>query len=517
MFNILIEPLIRIETASGTVIRVTLPELLAKAAADDLVSFPGLRPHQRHAWHSFVVLLAVNAMLAAELEEPPDDPETWREALRRLTPDHPDDSPWSLVAPDDRPALLQPVASLGTGFKTAATPDELDVLVTSKNHDVKQSRLVFADPEEWLFALVTLQTTEGFLGSGNYGISRMNGGFSNRPGLSISPPGGTGAHIRRDIVGLLRVRDDIVDAYPAFAGFLVLVWLEPWDGTTALAPSALDPFYIEICRRVRLRSDDDGQLSAALAGSKVARIATDKNGGGLTGDPWTPVDIGSAPKALTVDGRGFHYKRFADILVGRNFKPAPLQRIGGNEEGLAGGAEFVARALVRGQGKTEGFHERRIHAPSSVVRKMAEGRDDLLARLAAERIIDAGHVRSALRTALLVLYQNGPEVLKPKDPNSDKRASPVLDRFESEIDRDFFEHLFAIADTVEERRHERIKDWLDEIRSRASRLLEAAETGSSMSSVRKLRAQVRARRAFNGVFMKHFKHLYPKETKNDAA
>jgi CRISPR system Cascade subunit CasA len=62
------------------------------------------------------------------------------------------------------------------------------MLVTAKNHDVKAARLTEAGIDDWLFALVTLQTMEGIGGRNNYGVSRMNGGFANRPGFSIAPP-----------------------------------------------------------------------------------------------------------------------------------------------------------------------------------------------------------------------------------------------------------------------------------------------------------------------------------------
>ena len=80
------------------------------------------------------------------------------------------------------------------------TPDDLDVLVTSKNHDLKQTMALDCAVEDWIFALVNLQTMAGFLGSGNYGIARMNGGFSARVCLGLAPVDGQmGAHLCNDI------------------------------------------------------------------------------------------------------------------------------------------------------------------------------------------------------------------------------------------------------------------------------------------------------------------------------
>ena len=80
------------------------------------------------------------------------------------------------------------------------------MLVTAKNHDLKQAVMTEARAEDWLFALVTLQTMEGFLGAGNYGISRMNGGFANRAAISLAPPGGPAAQWRRDLRQVLALR-----------------------------------------------------------------------------------------------------------------------------------------------------------------------------------------------------------------------------------------------------------------------------------------------------------------------
>ena len=71
------------------------------------------------------------------------------------------------------------------------------MLVTAKNHDLKSSIAAQANVDDWIFALVTLQTMEGFGGVGNYGIARMNSGFGNRPAFSLAPVGqNPGAHVR---------------------------------------------------------------------------------------------------------------------------------------------------------------------------------------------------------------------------------------------------------------------------------------------------------------------------------
>ena len=111
----------------------------------------------------------------------PDSADEWGRIIRNLTSDYPDDEPWRLVVPDiARPAFMQPPATspeLEKDFKNeVATPDALDMLVTSKNHDLKAAVAGEARTDDWVFALVTLQTMEGFGGRYNYGISRMPSG-----------------------------------------------------------------------------------------------------------------------------------------------------------------------------------------------------------------------------------------------------------------------------------------------------------------------------------------------------
>jgi CRISPR system Cascade subunit CasA len=211
-YDLLSNELIRVTVNSGGNYHSSLPGLFAALMRDEVTAFPGLRPHQRHAWHAFLVQLGTLAILRMSRQQAPETEEEWRQLLRGLARDHPDNFPWRLVSPLNEPAFLQAPVPNGTEEQLkhiVSTPDALDMLVTAKNHDLKQEVMSGGAIEDWLFALVTLQTMEGFLGAGNYGISRMNGGFANRPSLGIAPPGGPGAHVRRDISRLLELRGQI--------------------------------------------------------------------------------------------------------------------------------------------------------------------------------------------------------------------------------------------------------------------------------------------------------------------
>ncbi|MEI2746967.1 MAG: hypothetical protein V9G22_16900 [Ottowia sp.] len=171
-FNLLYEPLISWrDVTHGAAHRSSLPEVLVALAADTLRDFPRLRAHQRHPWHAFLVQLAAIALHHAGQSQPWLTADEWRAALRALTPDDPDDAPWCLVASPGRPALLQapvPGENPATWNNLLHAADALDMLVTSKNHDRKAARARQAQVDDWLFALLSLQTQEGVLGSGKF-------------------------------------------------------------------------------------------------------------------------------------------------------------------------------------------------------------------------------------------------------------------------------------------------------------------------------------------------------------
>lgn len=516
--NLIRDTIIRVRLAGGLRDIVAVPALYEALAADRVESFVGLRPHQRHAWHALLCQIGAVACLQAGLEKPPADAATWAKILSALTPEFPDGEAWSLVSPPDKPAFLQPVVGPLQGLKPLSTPDELDMLVTAKNHDLKGARMAHAQPDDWLFALVSLQTSEGFLGAGNFGISRMNGGFANRPGVGMAPPGDIGAHVMRDIRRLIDRYERTLDEYSYYDddGW-ALLWLLPWDGSTTLSRKGLHLYYVDICRRVRL-SEADGEIRAWVGNSKAMRVAMTKEEGGVTGDPWTPIRTGpDGNKALTVDARGFDYRRLADILTHKDFVAAPLQEFGDEESGA--GWTLVCRATARGQGKTEGHHERRELIPAGAVLRIKRGEFDRLGGISAKRISEAGAVRSALRFGLMTLFQYGPESTDTsrRHPSSN-RAEPFLDRFENLVDKDFFEELFEefSAEPGDKATTLRVA-WLQDLLGRARDILKAAESGSPTSTIRRHRALVRAESALNRGFFgsKELKDYF--ERKKDAA
>ncbi len=298
--DLLTDPLLPVVADDGTR-DGDLPTLLARYAKDAVRDLPFLRPHQQAPWHQFCVQLAALALHRGNHDSVPAEAEGWRELLRGLTAEAwPGDEPWRLMCADPtRPAFMQPPIPKGSADPhrvLVETPDDLDVLVTSKNHGVKQTQAGNAAPAAWIAALVTLQTCGGYLGAGNFGVARMNGGFATRPCIGLVPTGGTpGARWRRDVTVLLRNRTWSFDRVEEFAetGGHALLWCLPWDGVESFNLGALDPWFIEVCRRVRL-AEDNGRLVARTAGSATTRVAA-KTRSGNVGDPWIPIDLRRAP------------------------------------------------------------------------------------------------------------------------------------------------------------------------------------------------------------------------------
>lgn len=491
-WNLLEEPLIRWRSTDGGNLHSTsLPQLLAAMVANEVRDFPALRSHQRHPWHAFLVQLGAIALHHAGQSQPWHTAADWRTALLALTPDDPDGAPWCLVAPADRPALLQapiPGENPATWNNLLHAADALDMLVTSKNHDLKAARARHAQADDWLFALLSLQTQEGFLGSGNYGISRMNGGFASRPGVGVAALGAWGQRWQADITSLLAQREHIANTYSlAHTGGHALLWLLPWSGADALALQALDPLYIEVCRRVRLAAPQ-GRIQAHVTGSKVARIAA-KDTNGVTGDAWTPIETAKG-KALTVSRNGFGYKLMSELLVSDGYTLGAAWRLDGWPQDAT--LQVIAQATVRGQGKTEGYYERRVPISPKMRRLLVGGQRPLVATLAQKRIKAIGEIHQLLEQALVLLFANG-------NHNKHKKelASRFAKPFELHEDSRFFDDLTRHVEAEGDQQDVVYVKWMDALTGRAKTVLQQAFVAGPRSGIQRYKAQATALEHFD--------------------
>ncbi|WP_324403822.1 type I-E CRISPR-associated protein Cse1/CasA [Ottowia sp.] len=370
--------------------------------------------------------------------------------------------------------------------------DALDMLVTSKNHDLKAGRARGAQADDWLFALLSLQTQEGFLGAGNYGISRMNGGFASRPGVGVAAVGHWGQRWQSDIASLLAQRERMANTFGlAPADGHALLWLLPWSGTDALALESLDPLYIEICRRVRLTAPM-GKIQAHTTGSKVARIAA-KDSNGVTGDAWTPIETAKG-KALTVSRNGFDYKLMNELLTGDVYTQGAAWRLGGWSQETT--LQVIAQVTVRGQGKTEGYHERRVPISPKLRLRLMGAQRPLLAAQAKKRVQAIADMRKLLWSSLVLLFANGES--DHGDETVSNRASRFAQPFEQQEDARFFDDLTQQAEAEVEQQETVYLQWLLGLADRAEAVLLQAFDAGPRSGMQRYKARSAALARFHG-------------------
>lgn len=427
--DLLNEPLIQTDTGWHS-----LPGLLAAMARGEVQTFSAMRPHQRPAWHMFLVQLSVLALDAAGLRDLPQAEDVWRAALRALTPGFAGDEPWHLIGAErDKPAFLQPADPGGLKWTGVATPDALDMLITSRNHDLKREIARQAAPQDWIFALVSLQTMEGFGGAGNYGIARMNGGSSSRVLLGLAPASAGSDQVApsvwwaRDVARLLEGRHGINGK--------ALIWLELWPEGRVLDLGALDPLFIEVCRRIRL-AVDEGRIGAWRSTSKAARVAG-KEAKGNTADPWAPVHI-TEGKSLTLGDQDWTAKLLVDLLFSGKPEwatpPLALRHTAEAEEPML----LVAEAFARGNSKTEGFKSRIVPVPMAMVRSMFSVRAVTVAPGVLE---DIASIDLALRNGLAILAAGGNRDKVAKQHYA--RSQPAREALRRRADALFFPQLWA--------------------------------------------------------------------------
>ncbi len=177
-------------------------------------------------------------------------------------------------------------------------------------------------------------------------------------------------------------------------------------------------------------------LAARVGTSSVPRIDAGETHGNV-GDPWTPIK--KTGESLSVSATGWSYKLLSDLLLThQDMIPPPTQH-----QLACDGPDtvFVAEALVRGQGKTEGWHRRVLPMPERVRRLMssADGRNSLAQR-ATDRIEQVRRLQSeALWPALRTLIQ-----ADTKSPNAkDHRPGRWIEQHQRDVDRVFFDRLWA--------------------------------------------------------------------------
>ena len=429
---------------------LTLPGVLAASVRDEVRSFPRLRAHQRAAWHMFRVQLAALALDRAGRSEIPLDDAAWRDLLLGLTGG--DAAPWALFREDRAaPAFLQPADPGGLKWEPVPTPDALDLLITSRNHDLKAAVAADATPEDWVLALVSLQTSEGYGGRGNFGVARMNGGSSSRVLLGLAPAETGGqpdpsSWWRRDLSVLLRSRNAPTKLT---RGGVALLWTLPWPEGGQIPAKDMDPWAIEVCRRIRL-SMEEGKVRAERSLSTVSRVAANEYNGVLD-DPWAPIsDADAKPTAMTLSENGrFDYCRMVALLTQKGWHLPPAARLETATDEVAGDMVVIAEALARGNSKTGGLRSRTVPLPKVALGLFRKG-SARISTAAAAQLEEIGNAEGALREAVALYAAGGDrEKLKAHRKRVLPKAKDACDRLDALVDRVFFDHLWERAAAME--------------------------------------------------------------------
>jgi CRISPR system Cascade subunit CasA len=496
MHDLLEDHLIDIRTSAGER-QVCLPQLLALLSAGEVDGYAALRAHQADPWHVFLVQIAASVLSRRPTSSLPVDPAYWREGLLELADGK--SSAWHLVVDDvAKPAFLQHPLSGQDDFARLApkamAPDELDVLVTAKDHDVKMARAEGQSVQAWLYALLTCQTTSGFLGVGNFGALRMNGGLGSRLVVTLTSDPHPSRRFAEEVLRLAEMRSEVAAKYGYRSRGIVLTWLAPWnlDGHQ-LDVSELEPWFIEAVRRVRLVRSGEG-IAAYGAASNARQIGPKNLDSGDVGDPWIPIDVENEKKgraALTVVAGGWTPKLITKLLFQQGFELTALQVPRPGE----GTLWFMGSVFVRGKGKTEGFHRFAVPVPSKVRRRLLHRESAIgIGEFAQKLLGDAATAERAVGSALMVLAEGGPEHIDFEDRRVNERINEWTRKVHGEFSRrwetSYFPTLWRAAE-VEDTAPMRV-EWQEYLVAQARETLRQAERSLPLSTARRYRALVRA-------------------------
>jgi CRISPR system Cascade subunit CasA len=479
--DLLVDPLLSWRDAGHRRAQTTLPGVLARLATGELSDFPRVRPHQLEPWCMFLTQLAAIALRRAGKSDPRQSEEDWRQLLLALTQGQ--NEGWTLVVDDlSKGAFFQPPVPEGSieSWNECEFPDDVDVLRTAKSHDVKRSLLHGDEGEPWVYSLCTLQTTQGYFGAGYTWITRMNGAYGNRARLGLSSDQALASRFRRDVTVLLESWERLLQRGYREDG-VALVWLEPWDGNRSLAMHDLAPHFVEICWRIRCRAER-AAITCAYTTVKARRCIPEVSNGDV-GDPWIPVARDG--KALTVAASGFNYRLLSKVLFENDFEPAAAQvpRLDDGDPVF-----FIGSALARGQGRTEGLHQRTIRLAGEIRRRL--GIEDAKATVG---------VRSARRVASVSTMRS--RVLFPALKQLSAGGVVPSDSLDDRVDEMFFEHLSETLSMSDEDARVTFERRVAEI---AWDELQRAIEHSSAGDAKRLRAITAAERTFQACLRKHF-------------
>lgn len=439
----------------------------------DFPGFAELTHEQQGPWRRFLVRCAARALRVSGLslsDAVHADPAALRDTLERALRDSAPSGAWLLHQPDSRLAgFLQPPTPNGlpageSNNYRLDSPALLTTAIGAKLHERKPGVTRELTCEQAVYALVEYQTGAIYGGKGNYPsqlLGSASGAGSGTPYMGVVIHGSLVESFRHD-VGVLMDNGSL-------AGHIWALWAEPWDGVTQIPATNLDPAFIPFARMVRFGAmDRNGRISVVWFRATESARVRDHTDGGMLGDPFTPSVPNpktSAPKVRGTLRKGYDYTEIVRLLFGTDEQggspSTTVHALAYRDDLGAGDLEVVFEGTAYEQGKTGGFHSRRMLLPAS------DGAAALLAlfqepdpvRTVHRVMLDrAKKAKSALRGAARILLAGGPS---PREGDAGKvEAAAAL--LEQRIDQAYLSYLFSAARTVASGDDDRwIDPWCD--------------------------------------------------------
>jgi CRISPR system Cascade subunit CasA len=213
---------------------------------------------------------------------------------------------------------------------------------------------------------------------------------------------------------------------------------------------------------------------------------------GSVGDPWIPINSETGV-ALNVGATGFTYDRTRQLLLEDGFEGSPCQQIQ-PEDAKAEQLWLCCAALARGQGGTEGFHERWVPIQGKARSFLLNpDKKRTLGELSRERVTRAGNVwDKALFPALQALLSGGGKAgvdEKKKKSKPHKMPERWKWTYEQGINQCYFQQLW---EDLESEVPEQQRRWAEVLRDLARTILHQAEREAPVPDARRERASAAA-------------------------
>ncbi len=506
--------MVPIKRKSGGKALVSLPEALEALGNDDIESFLDIKSHQNPAVDLFFAHLGVLGIdIGDEGQDIVCTADVWHRRMLKIAPEQ----CWDLYAEDPAAScFMQPGMSRKDFEKTVKnkgkihSPDELGLLIVSKNHTVKFSAMPNPSPWNWIVSLIEAQTMSGYDGPTLYGIPRMNGGLSTRFRVATYTDLSASGKWVSDVQKIIRALPDIYREFPHFeenGRRMGAAWASFWDGEQQIPTTDLHPLYVDVSRRIKLGKDMDGRLFAVTAGSSDTRVPH-LNLKGVFGDPWAPLVNSSykenakkeVDEVLTsLSPSSIPVRVLANIVTGsKEYRQSLLQKFSTHDLGKP--AFFCLSTFLRGQGETYGYHDFVIPIPAHAVFRLSDRKEtDLLGRRSRQMLSEAASADGALKFGVFRFCQSEKDEIDFKNSSkSEAMFAKASKQFRHVFSGTFFEYLWQSSETGDDTR------WIEFLKGEARKILEKTfESGGSRSQL-SFKAEAEGRAAFNARWRKLF-------------